>query len=82
MNLTIVTGIWDLGRDKAGEGFARPFEHYKDKFVELLQADVPMFIYIEKKYEDLVFFVEENLAFKYKKSLNQKAKLIIFYPKY
>ena len=55
MNLTIVTGIWDLGRDKAGEGFARPFEHYKDKFVELLQADVPMFIYIEKKYEDLVW---------------------------
>ena len=23
-----------------------------------------------EKYEDLVFFVEENLAFKYKKSLN------------
>jgi hypothetical protein len=55
MNLTIVTGIWDLGRDKAGEGFARSFDHYKEKFVELLQTDVPMFIYIEEKYESLVW---------------------------
>ena len=53
--LTIVTGIWDLGREKAGKGFKRSFSHYKEKFVELLKTDAPMFIFIEKKYEKLVW---------------------------
>ena len=39
-NLTIVTGIWDLKRDQAGEGFKRPFQHYIDNFIKLLKKDV------------------------------------------
>lgn len=54
-NITFVTGIWDLRRDNAGEGFKRPFQHYIDNFIKLLQADVNMSVYIEKKYEDLVW---------------------------
>lgn len=54
-NITFVTGIWDLRRDSAGEGFKRPFQHYIDNFVKLLQADINMSIYIEKKYEDIVW---------------------------
>lgn len=44
-DLTIVTGIWDLGRDRAGDGFERSFDHYTTKFAELLQADVPMVVF-------------------------------------
>lgn len=54
-NLTVVTGIWDLRRDQAGEGFKRPFTHYTDRFIELLKADINLIVYIEKKYEELVW---------------------------
>lgn len=54
-NLTVVTGIWDLKRHQAGEGFKRPFQHYIDNFVKLLQTDVNMAIFIEKQYEDIVW---------------------------
>jgi len=54
-NLTVVTGIWDLKRDQAGDGFKRPFEHYITNFISLLKTNVKMYIYIEKKYESLVW---------------------------
>jgi hypothetical protein len=54
-NLTVVTGIWDLKRDQAGEGFKRPFSHYIDNFKKLLKTDVNMLIHIEKKYEHIVW---------------------------
>jgi len=54
-NLTVVTGIWDLRRDEAGEGFKRPFSHYLNKFVELLKTDINLAIFIESKYEDIVW---------------------------
>ena len=55
LNLTVVTGIWNLRRDEAGEGFKRPFTHYVDKFTELLHTDVNMVIFIEKENEHLVW---------------------------
>ena len=54
-NLTVVTGIWDLKREQAGDGFKRPFSYYIDNFVKLLQTDVNMSVYIEKQYEDIVW---------------------------
>lgn len=54
-NLTVVTGIWDLRREQAGEGFKRPFSHYTDRFAELLKTDVNMVIFIEEEYEPLVW---------------------------
>lgn len=56
-DLTIVTGIWDLGREKAGQGFERPFQHYMARFGELLAADVPMVVFGD---EALRPFVEEH----------------------
>ena len=60
-NLTLVTGIWDLRRDQAGEGFKRPFTHYIVKFTELLRAtkDYNMVVYIEEKYKDLVLSIRD-----------------------
>ena len=54
-NLTLVTGIWDLKRDQAGEGFKRPFSHYTENFVKLLRTEANMVVYIEKQHEDLVW---------------------------
>ena len=54
--ITLVTGIFDLGRDNAGEGFKRPFTHYIIKFTELLRAlkDYNLVVYIEDRYKDIV----------------------------
>jgi len=54
-NLTIVTGIWNLKRDSAGEGFKRSFDHYLENFKKLLATDCQMIIFIEKENEDFVW---------------------------
>ena len=53
-DLTIVTGIWDLGRDRAGPGFERPFDHYRAKFAQLLEADVPMVVFGDESLRGFV----------------------------
>jgi hypothetical protein len=53
--ITFVTGIFDLGRDSLGENFKRPFQHYLDHFKNLLELDLPLVIFIEKKYESFVW---------------------------
>ena len=56
MNLTIVTGIWNIGRDAAGDGFKRPFDHYLKNFIKLLDSlqNQNVLIYIERQYKDLI----------------------------
>lgn len=45
-NFTLVTGLWDLKRGDL-EGWAkRDFQHYKERFFELLETDVPMCIWV------------------------------------
>ena len=53
-NLTIVTGIWNIGRNNAGEGFKRSFEHYLTNFNKLLISlkDSNVLIYIEEQYKN------------------------------
>jgi hypothetical protein len=52
---TIVTGIWNLSRENAGNGFKRPFSHYLENFKKLLATDCPMVIFIESQNESLVW---------------------------
>jgi hypothetical protein len=52
--VTIVTGLWDLGRGDLQSWAKRDFSFYKDKFFELLQADIPMCIWIPKELEQEV----------------------------
>jgi Bacterial protein of unknown function (HtrL_YibB) len=54
MSTTIVTGIWDIKRDKLSEGWNRSFEHYLNNLEKLLKTDDNMIIYIEEKYKDFV----------------------------
>ena len=53
-NVTIVTGLWDLGRGSI-EGWAkRDFQQYKDKFFEMLQTNIQMVIWIPRELEQEV----------------------------
>jgi len=56
-NITLVTGLWDIGRENLQEGWSRSFQHYLDKFQQLLQVDVNMIIFGD---EELEKFVSEN----------------------
>ena len=50
-DLTVVTGLWDLGRGNIDGWSKRSFETYKERFLELLTVDVNMCIFIPKSLE-------------------------------
>jgi hypothetical protein len=52
--LTLVTGLWDIGRGNLQEGWSRSFQHYLDKFAQLLQVDVNMIIFGDEELEKFV----------------------------
>jgi hypothetical protein len=47
VDLTLVTGILDIGRAALPSRFARPFESYRDALDQLLDLDVPMVVYAD-----------------------------------
>jgi hypothetical protein len=51
-NITIVTGLWDLGRGDLQGWAKRDFQHYKDRFFEMLETDIPMCIWVPSDLED------------------------------
>ena len=53
--VTLVTGLWDIGRGDLQEGWSRSFQHYLDKFQQLLQVDVNMIIFGDEELEKFVF---------------------------
>ena len=53
--LTLVTGIWDIGRSNLTEGWKRPFQHYLDKFDSLLDTPENMIIFGEESLREFVF---------------------------
>lgn len=55
MSVTIVTGLWDIGRSDLNYGWSRPFEDYLDRFSNLLKTPDQMIIYIQEKYESFVW---------------------------
>ena len=48
--VTIVTGLWDIGRSGLSNDWARSMDHYLNKFEELLKID-----------ENMIIFGDENL---------------------
>ena len=52
--LTLVTGLWDIGRGNLTEGWSRTFDHYLEKFSQLLQIDCNMIIYGDNELQDFV----------------------------
>ena len=57
LNTTLVTGIWDLGRDNLSDGWGRKFDHYIQNFRKLLEnlKDVPFVIFIDPEIEYIVW---------------------------
>ena len=58
--LTLVTGIWDIGRSDLTEGWKRPYQHYLDKFDSLLDTPENMIIFGDEELRDFVFRKRNN----------------------
>jgi hypothetical protein len=52
--ITLVTGLWDIGRGDLSEGWSRSFDYYLKKFEQLLQVDCNMIIFGDKELESFV----------------------------
>jgi len=63
--LTLVTGLWDIGRGNLNEGWSRSYEHYLNKFSELLKVDTNMIIFGDLELKEFVFNIrnENNTQF-------------------
>ena len=58
--ITLVTGLWDIGRGDLEEGWSRSYEHYLEKFSELLSVDNNMIIFGDKELKDFVFKIRDS----------------------
>jgi len=54
IKITLVTGLWDIGRDNLSDGWSRSYNHYIDKFKKLLQVDCDMIIYGDYELSKIV----------------------------
>lgn len=52
---TLVTGLWDIGRGELADGWSRTFNHYVEKFVDLLKVKENMIIFGDEELEKIVF---------------------------
>ena len=59
-NVTIVTGLWDLGRGELNGWAQRDFDYYKSKFFEMLKTDAQMCVWIPKDLEKEVLEIRGN----------------------
>jgi hypothetical protein len=55
MSVTLVTGLWNIGRSDLEKGWSRSFEDYLDRFESLLKTPDPMVIYIQAEYESFIW---------------------------
>lgn len=53
--ITLVTGLWDIGRGNLNEGWSRSYQHYLDKFSRLLEVDENMIIFGDQELQEFVF---------------------------
>jgi hypothetical protein len=55
MSVTLVTGLWDLGRNELTEGWSRSYEnHYLKKFEEILKIEDNLIIFGDSELEKFV----------------------------
>ena len=53
-NITLVTGIWDIGRGELTEGWSRSYQHYLDKFEQLLKVEENLIIFGDEELREFV----------------------------
>lgn len=54
-NTTIVTGLWDIGRNGLTNDWSRSFDHYLKKFDDFLKIPNNLIIFGDEKLRDFVF---------------------------
>jgi len=54
-NITLVTGLWNIGRENLEEGWSRRYSHYLSKFQDLLTLDENMIIFGDQDLEEFVW---------------------------
>ncbi len=58
--ITLVTGIWDIGRDGLTEGWSRNYNHYIENFKRLLPVDCNMIIFGDKDLEEIIYQIRRK----------------------
>lgn len=53
--ITLVTGIWNIGRDELSEGWSRTYQHYLTQFEKLLNVDENLIIFGDEELMKFVF---------------------------
>ena len=53
-NITLVTGLWEIGRGGLTEGWSRSFEHYLNKLEQLLNVENNLIIFGDNNLEKFV----------------------------
>jgi hypothetical protein len=63
--ITLVTGLWDIGRTNLQDGWSRTYQHYLDKFEQLLRVENNMIIFGDEELKKFVFSIrnESNTQF-------------------
>ena len=63
--VTLVTGLWDIGRNNLENGWSRSFDHYIEKFKQLLSVEENMIIFGDNELQKIVFQIrdQENTQF-------------------
>jgi hypothetical protein len=54
-NITLVTGLWDIKRESLEDGWNRSYQHYLDRFEELLKTPLNLIIYGDENLEKFVW---------------------------
>jgi len=54
-NIVFVTGLWNIGRDSLKEGWSRGYQHYLNRFEELLKTPYNLIIFGDEELETYVF---------------------------
>ena len=58
--ITLVTGLWNIGRDNLQEGWSRSYQHYLDKFSQLLDVKENLIIFGDSELREFVFKKRNN----------------------
>jgi FkbM family methyltransferase len=53
-DVTLVTGLWDIGRGDLQEGWSRNYQHYLNKFEQLLDVKENLIIFGDEELESFV----------------------------
>ena len=53
--ITLVTGLWNIGRDNLQEGWSRSYQHYLNKFSQLLDVNENLIIFGDEELKQFVF---------------------------